>query len=86
MAQNQMSPDKLRDTKRRKAYLLSMEKAIKENLPMTAKYAGMETKRLGERIKTHDYTQDDALRAKFPHTDFDRPLSTVLEVSRAKVQ
>lgn len=69
------SPERARDQRRRLEMLIFIEESISMRCPKSARYAGLEAKRLGERIRTHDYTEDDALRAKFPHIDFDQ-LST----------
>lgn len=73
MAQNEINPDKQQDIKRRIRYLTEMQRAIKDGLPKTAHYAGLEAKRLGERIATHTYQEEENLRRKFPNIDFSIP-------------
>lgn len=65
------SHEKAQDMRKRIALLEFMQESLLLNCPVTARYAGLEAKRLGDRITSHDYTQDEALRAKYPHIDFE---------------
>lgn len=55
-----VSPAKLEDIRWRHQLLTDMEKDLREGRPITARELGKTTAWLAERIKTHDYSKEDA--------------------------
>lgn len=55
-----ISPSRLEDMRERAYYLKTMEECLRDNLVITARKCGEHAKWLGERIKNHDYSREDA--------------------------
>tara|TARA_R110000868_G_scaffold157343_2_gene384541 strand:+ start:2173 stop:2403 length:231 start_codon:yes stop_codon:yes gene_type:complete len=55
-----VSPAKLEDMRWRLKLLSEMETDLKEGRPITARELGRMTSWLANRIKTHDYSKEDA--------------------------
>jgi hypothetical protein len=63
------SPTKAKDMKWRKELLDQMLDALNNNCPITAKTIGQMTRQLDEKIRTHDYTEDDARHYRLAKMD-----------------
>ncbi len=61
-----ISPSKAEDMKWRFRLLTEMENDLREGRPITAREIGKVTAWLAERIKTHDYSREDAILERFP--------------------